>query len=82
MARLLRRRPPTHPDTSEREHRSVTRGPTHQFVTLDPHLRLDRRRDTARRERVQAILDSLSGDAEREAYLLRVRRTTSIRSRG
>lgn len=80
MASLRRRRAATHAEAATSEHRSVNRGPSHHFVTLDPHLRLDRRRDTARRARVQAILESLSSDIEREAYLRRVRRTAAIRS--
>lgn len=50
------------------------KGPSFQFVTLDPGLRLERRVDTERRARVDAILATIPEPERRAAYLATVRR--------
>ena len=54
------------------------RGPQHHFVTLDPGLRVDRRRNPERRATVERILATIPEDDRRAAYLRTVRSTASV----
>ena len=52
------------------------RPPRYRFATVDPGLRLERRRNPQRRAKVDAILATITDQRQREEYLSTVRAPT------